>query len=110
MKPMFFLWLFVGFLLIGISIPLILEKVPPNRWYGFRVTKTLSSESIWYLANRAAGFDLMWAGIAIALTSVITGLFLEQLGSATSQTIDFAVFIGALIVAIAHSFWYLHRL
>jgi uncharacterized membrane protein len=107
---MLFLWLFVGFLFIGISIPLILEKVPPNSWYGFRVTKTLSNERIWYAANRVAGFDLMLAGIAIAMTTLITGLFLDQLGSATSQIICFAVFTGTLIVAIAHSFWYLHRL
>ncbi|MGL5833213.1 MAG: SdpI family protein [Waterburya sp.] len=58
MKTMFFPWLFVGFLFIGISIPLILEKVTPNRWYGFRVAKTLASESIWDAANRVAGFDL----------------------------------------------------
>jgi uncharacterized membrane protein len=110
MKTMLFPWLFVGFLLIGISIPLMLEKVPPNRWYGLRVAKTLSSESIWYPANRVAGFDLMWAGIAIAITSVITGLFFARLGSTIFQTINFAVFIAALITAAVHSFLHLNRL
>jgi uncharacterized membrane protein len=109
MKTMLFPWLFIGFLLIGISIPLMLEKVPPNRWYGFRVAKTLSSESIWYPANQVAGYDLMWAGIAIAITSVITGLFFARLGSTIFQTINFAVFIAALITATVHSFLQLNR-
>lgn len=107
---MLFPWLFVGFLFIGISIPLVLEKVPPNRWYGLRVAKTLSSEIIWYQANRVAGYDLMWAGIAIAITTLITALFFERLGSAIFYTINFAVFISVLIVAVVHSFWHLNRL
>jgi uncharacterized membrane protein len=105
-----FPWLFVGLMFVGISIPLILQKVPPNRWYGFRVAKTLSSERIWYQANRVAGFDLTWAGIAIAVNSLITGLFFERIGSPIFQTINFTVFIGALIVALIHSFLYLNRL
>jgi uncharacterized membrane protein len=104
------LWLFVGLLFIGISIPLILEKVPPNRWYGFRVAKTFSSERIWYTANRMAGYDLLWAGIAIAITALITGLIFHQLGSTTVQTINFALFISALVLAVVHSFWNLRRL
>jgi uncharacterized membrane protein len=110
MNAMLFPWLLVGFLFIVISIPFILEKVPPNRWYGLRVAKSLSSERIWYQANRVAGYDLMWAGIAIAITSVITGLFFARLGSAIFQTINFAVFIAALITAAVHSFLYLNRL
>jgi hypothetical protein len=52
----------------------------------------------------------MWAGIAIAMTTLITGLFFERLSSAIFQTINFAVFIGALIVALIHSFLHLNRL
>lgn len=110
MNTRLFPWLFVGLLFIGLGIPLILEKVPPNRWYGLRVAKTLSSERIWYPANRVAGYDLMWAGIAIAITTVITGLFFERLDSTTFQTINFSVFVGALIAALIHSFWHLNRL
>jgi uncharacterized membrane protein len=110
MKDMSFLWLFVGLLFIGISIPLILEKVPPNRWYGFRVPKIFSSERIWYAANRVAGYDLLWAGVAIAITATISGLLFERLGSITVHTINFALFFGAIVVAIAHSFLHLNRL
>ncbi len=110
MKDTPLLWLFVGLLLISISIPLMLEKVPPNRWYGFRVAKTFSNERIWYAANRVAGYDLLWAGVVIAMTAVITGLLLNQLGSTTAHAINLALFIGALIVAVVHSYVNLNRL
>jgi hypothetical protein len=29
-----------------LSIPMVLQKVKPNRWYGFRTPKTLSNEKI----------------------------------------------------------------
>ena len=105
-----FLWLFVGLLFIGMSIPLILEKVPPNKWYGFRVAKTFSSERIWYAANRLAGYDLLWAGVAIIITAAITGLLFARLGSTTAHTINLAVFIGSLVVAVFHSFLNLNQL
>jgi uncharacterized membrane protein len=110
MNDVSLLWLFVGSLFMGISIPLIFEKVPPNRWYGFRVAKTCSSERIWYAANRVAGYDLLWAGVAIAITAVTTGLLFTQLASTAVNTINFVLFLSALVVAFAHSFWSLNRL
>ena len=110
MKDASLLWLFDGLLLIGISIPFILERVPPNRWYGFRVAKTFSSERIWYAANVVAGYDLLWAGVATAITAVITGSVFKQLDSATTHIINIAVFIGALVAAVVHSFLILSRL
>jgi uncharacterized membrane protein len=104
MKDTFPLWLSVGLLFISMSIPLILKKVPPNQWYGLRVAKTLSSERIWYAANRIAGYDLLWVGIVVAITAIVTGLFFNQLGSTTTHTINLVLFIGALLIAVVHSF------
>ncbi|NJK37729.1 MAG: SdpI family protein [Oscillatoriales cyanobacterium RM1_1_9] len=53
---------------------MILEKVPPNRWYGFRVTRTLANSKIWYRGNRIFGYDLLGAGIALSVTAILTGL------------------------------------
>jgi uncharacterized membrane protein len=105
-----FLWLLVGLLFISISIPLILKKVPPNQWYGFRVTKTFSRQRIWYEANQIAGYDLLWAGGAIFITAVTTGLFFNQLGSNTVHIVNFTVFVSALVIAAVHSFSNLNRL
>ncbi len=60
----------VGLMFIGMSVPLILERVPPNRTYGFRTRKTLSDPKIWYAANRTSGHDLLVAGAIITASSI----------------------------------------
>ena len=55
---------YVGPLLVLVlSIPMILGKVPPNSVYGFRTPTTLSSSEIWYPANRAAGWFMLAATV-----------------------------------------------
>lgn len=88
----------------------MLEKVPPNRWYGFRVAKTFSSQRIWYAANRGAGYDLLGAGVAIAIAAVTTGLLFDWLSSGIVQIINFAVFLSALVAAVVRSFLRLNQL
>ena len=51
----------VPLLILALSIPMILDKVPPNGAYGFRTPKTLESEEVWYPANRAAGWFMLAA-------------------------------------------------
>lgn len=57
-EPVFPLHL-LGYILplvtIVAAIPMALGKVKPNRFYGFRTRKTLSSPAVWYPANRACG-------------------------------------------------------
>ena len=66
-----------GLLFIGLGIPLIYERVPPNSIYGFRTAKTLSDPNIWYAINRIQGLDLLIAGALITFGSVAM-LFLGQ--------------------------------
>ena len=56
----------VPLLILLLSIPMILGKVPPNGAYGFRTAKTLSSPDVWYPANRAAGW-FMLAAVAVSI-------------------------------------------
>jgi uncharacterized membrane protein len=60
----------VGYLLpiilAAIAVPMVLGIVPPNQLYGFRTPKTLSSPSVWYPANRIAGW-LIIAGSALTI-------------------------------------------
>ncbi len=68
----------IGCLIIGLAIPLVLEKIPPNRWYGFRTSDTLADTELWYKVNRYAGRDLIVYGIYwIASGLVINRLNLE---------------------------------
>ena len=72
---------FMAALLVGLSIPLVQGKVPPNSTYGFRTSKTLADPSIWYEANRFAGrvtitvsIVMIFLGIALLLLDRYTNL------------------------------------
>ena len=53
-----------GVLLAGLALPLILGRVPPNYWYGFRTSKTLSIAKLWRASNQYAGWCLLATGAA----------------------------------------------
>jgi hypothetical protein len=66
MMPMF---LIMGLLLAGLSIPLILGIIPPNGLYGFRIRKTIENPEIWYPVNKRAGMWLLVLGICVILAA-----------------------------------------
>ncbi len=41
----------IAFIIIGISIPLVLCKIPMNHIYGVRFSKSYESEDNWYEIN-----------------------------------------------------------
>jgi hypothetical protein len=47
----FIINLIVPGLIIAVAIPLIIGKVPRNRFYGFRTRYSLSSDEVWYRAK-----------------------------------------------------------
>jgi uncharacterized membrane protein len=51
-------------LAVVFGIPIALGLVPPNRFYGYRTRKTLSSVDVWYRANRVCGRCMAIAGFA----------------------------------------------
>ena len=65
-----FAFALLGFLFVGTAIPLILERVPPNPWYGFRVQATLENPAVWYPANRYLGKCLLAFGLFVIVTAV----------------------------------------
>lgn len=102
-------WAVVGIVFIIISIPTILEMVPPNHWYGFRVSRTLSDEGIWYAANRVMGIDLLLAGLAIMISVIVTGKILQH-NQRRASRICFLIVLLFLLAALAHSFWALDQM
>ena len=60
----------LAFLIAVISVPLLLRKVPPNRWYGVKVPASFVSTENWYAINEFGAKRLL--GLALAL--VIVGL------------------------------------
>ena len=82
----------------AVSVPLILRAVPPNRWYGFRTTRTLSNEKLWFRANHFAG----WAFLAAAGTTAAVLVLAPEMASGYGALV-LAISIGiALIVTLAY--------
>jgi uncharacterized membrane protein len=99
-----------GLVFVAIGIPLALERVPPNHWYGFRTAKTFSNQTIWYAANRVAGIDLIIAGVVIALGMLAMFILHETvLPILPIARWGLGLFIVAMTVVVLHGFWFLSR-
>jgi hypothetical protein len=60
-----------GLLLAGLSVPLILQKVPPNGWYGLRVPSAPEDAQLWYQVNANIGRRFLVAGLGTAVGAII---------------------------------------
>ena len=100
----------VPLVVLVLSIPMILGKVPPNGAYGFRTPKTLSSEDVWYPANRAAGWFMLAAmAISICVNLALSWAFPEwSVDRAVSWMTGGTMILLAL--SVLASFIYLGRL
>ena len=102
-----------GLLMIALALPMIAGRVPRNGIYGFRVPKTLSSDDIWYPANRYMGKRLLWAGQIITLGALILlGITLcgVKMSSDALGYIGLALTLIPLFIAVIQGFRYLGRL
>jgi uncharacterized membrane protein len=59
----------VGVLVILVAIPLAKRRIPPNRWYGFRVPATFADREVWFETNAQAGRDLIYLGLLLVLVA-----------------------------------------
>ena len=59
-----------GLVLILTSIPLILQKIPMNGWYGIRIAVAFESDEKWYAINAYGGKRMVGLGLVICLTSI----------------------------------------
>jgi hypothetical protein len=91
------------------AVPMALGKVPPNRVFGFRTPKTLSSPEIWYPANRIAGWWMIAAGVAaVCLNLVVWRTHPDSSPAALVGVM--AGLTGAILIATLLSFVYLRKL
>jgi len=105
-----FLFSLVGVLFIGISVPLIQGRVPPNRYYGFRTPKTLSNPDVWYRANHISGIDLFIAGALITVSSLTMMLLAQRWRPNQVATTLLVVMVFSLVGVAWHGFVVLKRL
>ena len=102
------LFIAVGMLLVLISIPLILRRIPPNRWYCFRTPSTLSDTEIWYPVNALTGQRLAAAGVTIA-AGAIGFYFVPRWETMHYAVAVMMVMLMSLIYAIAESARFLQQ-
>lgn len=105
------MYIVLSILPIGLAIPLILKKIPPNEIYGFRTARSLSDEKVWYAANYFSGWTLLIAGI-ISLIAIIILHFYPQLIQDTRHygIIVTGIFAVPLLLAVLVSYIYSLRL
>jgi hypothetical protein len=109
----FFMIFFIcsGLLITGLSIPMILRKLKPNGWYGFRTPKTLSDEKIWYPANVYSGKILLAVGIIWTLAPVVLRLIPGIGQDLVPYNLTLAgIVLSCLVVLVVLSLRYLQTL
>ncbi len=103
-KMICLLFAFHGLLFLVLGVPLIMRRVGPNSFYGFRTAKSMSTPEIWYAANEVSGWDLSIAGAVICVASLALFFARERLGKpGRAWLLAFGVFIVALTAAVVHS-------
>lgn len=105
---LFVLYLFSGILLAVLSVPLILARIAPNPWYGFRVRRTLADPSVWYAANRYAGWWMLATGVVWAI--VAAAAYFAPIGFVPYALTCAGVAVAAIAVGVIQSFRFLGRL
>jgi hypothetical protein len=89
----------VGVLFIVVGLPLAMSIIPPNRWGGVRLRRTLSDERIWYLANSYCGKAYILHGSITIVLAV--ALRLTAMSPATYGSIGLLVIFGGLALTSA---------
>jgi len=62
----------VALLIVGISIPLVMRRIPMNHIYGVRFKKSFESEDNWYTINSYGGKQLIIWSIPLFIIGVLT--------------------------------------
>ena len=88
------IFILVGVIEILLGLPLLYEKIKPNRFYGFRLPKTVNNEDIWYNINKYTAKDMIISGIVIIIGMLILLLF------KSSVSLSQIVLIGTILIVI----------
>lgn len=98
-----------GLVMAALSVPLILRRVGPNPWYGFRVRQTLDDPAVWYPANAYAARGLLLLALTIVVSAI--GLYgIPDIDLAVYASAVGAIALGGLLLILVLSFRYLHKL
>jgi SdpI/YfhL protein family len=98
-----------GLLLAALSIPLILGRIGPNSWYGFRIQQTLDDPAVWYPVNAYSARGLLAVGLAIVVAAI--GLyFVPDIDLAVYASAVGAIALGGMAITFVLSLRYIKAL
>ena len=109
MTTLLLLYVISGIVLVGLALPLLWEKVPPNPVYGFRLPATMNDPKVWYATNKFGAKRLMVTGIS---TVVAAAIFYFIPGITVDGYALACLFVFALVftVGLVQSLRYMHSL
>ena len=94
-------------LLMAVLVPLWLQRIPRNRWYGFRFHTTLHNDEAWYAVNKYGAEQMLIWAVALLVFGLIC-LFIPM-----EQTPVAAFIAGSaslvLLIPAAQSWWFARR-
>jgi uncharacterized membrane protein len=103
------LYLVGGVLLIALAIPLLFNKIPPNSFYGFRVTQTTHDSNTWYAVNRYSARWLLFAGVSSVVAAILL-YFIPGISVDAYALGCLAVFTATFTLGLVKSFLYMKSL
>ena len=109
MEILLFLFVCSGLLLAALSIPLMMGKIGPNPWYGFRVKRTLSDPVVWYAVNAYSAKRLLAVGI-INVVSAVVLYFVPEIDVAVYASSCGAIAVAGLVVGLIQGFRFLRSI
>lgn len=103
------LYVLSGTLLILVALPLLFGRIPPNPYYGFRLSPALDDPKVWYPTNKHSAKRLI-AGGACSIISAIVLYFVPGLTIDTYALGCLGVFAVATVVGLVQSVRYMKSL
>jgi uncharacterized membrane protein len=104
------MYFILGLMFIALGVPLARRRVPRNRWYGFRIPKTLASDAAWYPANAIAGRDMIVAGTIVAVFALVSMVLGPTIAPNVLAFANLMVFVAAMVGSTIHSFFAIRKL
>ncbi len=91
-------------ILILVSVPLHLEKIKMNRFYGFRIRKAFESEENWYRINKYGAKALMCWSLVIMMMGILC-LFIEPRYVLTIAKVCFLMVLVPVVQTLYYAKW-----
>jgi hypothetical protein len=89
----------IALLFIGLGFPLANRKIPPNRWYGYRVSRyQFEDDDIWYAVNQKGGLHFVFAGVGCLLLAATSALFIGKPGAQAVFMLVLTVMLFVFII------------